>query len=186
MKIKRKTVVLRRFEDIADSRLEIQIGNKTKLHRSKGNIELSCPVCGDIFYRKGCEVKPTVTNYCTVQCNAIAHRKQIAVNCRICGRDYTVKQSMVDVITCCGPECRLKALSESTSANDKKMWKAGIFKRGQESPAAKLTNDNIKSILNDKRVHRIIAQDYGVTRANISRIKRVAANRDRVGLKNSV
>jgi len=174
MKIKRKTNVLRRFEDIAPGKLERQIGNKIKLHRSKGNIELICPVCGDIFYRKGCETKAAVTNYCSPQCNGFAHRKQVAVNCRICKRTYTVKQSMVGVITCCGPQCRLKALSESTSAMDIKGWQNGMFKRGQESPAAKLTDSDICAIKIDNRKHKDIAKQYGVTRSNISRIKRQA------------
>lgn len=175
MKIQRKTQGLRRFEDIAPSGMPLkQFGNKTKLNRSAGYITMVCPICGISFDRKASEAARHETSYCGRGCMGYAQRRQVWRECRVCGKSYTVKQSLVDVVTCCSPECRLKAISASTSEMDKRGWRSGMFKRGQASPAAKLTDKEVDMIRSDTRTHRIIAEQYGVTRSNISRIKRSA------------
>jgi len=50
--------------------------------------------------------------------------------------------------------------------------KYSICKPGEDNPAAKLTEKQIRAIRRDNRVHRIIAMSYGVCRENISQIKR--------------
>ena len=44
--------------------------------------------------------------------------------------------------------------------------------KGEGSPNAKLTNEQVKRIRGDTRLHRVIAIDYGVCRATISHAKR--------------
>jgi hypothetical protein len=55
---------------------------------------------------------------------------------------------------------------------DKKGRRINRQVSGEKHPNAKLTDDDIRAIRNDKRIHKLIAKDYGVTRANISYIKR--------------
>ena len=45
----------------------------------------------------------------------------------------------------------------------------------ERNPAAKLTTDDVSRIREDNRVHRLIARDYGVSRSQISRIKKGVA-----------
>lgn len=49
-----------------------------------------------------------------------------------------------------------------------------ILLPGERNPAAKLTDSEVKAIRKDNRVHRLIAMNYGVSRENISLIKRNA------------
>ena len=52
---------------------------------------------------------------------------------------------------------------------------AGTAAIRERNPAAKLTTDDVSRIREDNRVHRLIARDYGVSRSQISRIKKGVA-----------
>jgi hypothetical protein len=54
---------------------------------------------------------------------------------------------------------------------DKAGWKSGMFRIGEDSPAAKLTEDKVKSILADDRGNAEIAKEYGLTRTAIRAIR---------------
>ena len=53
---------------------------------------------------------------------------------------------------------------------DKKLH--GTYQCGEQIPSSKLTEDDIRAIRADSRLHRIVAKDYGVTPSNISCIRR--------------
>lgn len=165
--------VLRHFDaDMKGVFLIRELSNKTPIHRSASHIDLQCPICGIMFSRKASEANRHENNYCGRGCASFAQRIQVDVYCRVCGKHFTVKKSMFGHITCCGPECRIKAISESTHFTDIMMWENGKFQRGEKHPAAKLKQCQVVSIRADERLHSVIAADYGVTRALISSIKR--------------
>jgi hypothetical protein len=169
MKIKRKTKVLRRFDDIADGHLVKQLGNKVKLYRSTGYMVMECPICHIMFDRKASEAKRHENNYCGRGCSGFAQRKQVDKFCIICGQHFTVKKSMESRITTCGNN---RCVSKAISDNTKKGWKNKIYDNVASYHHCKLSNNDILKIEKDPRCHSIIAQEFGVTRSNISRIKR--------------
>jgi len=80
--------------------------NRTKINRVANHLFMDCPVCGITFSRKASEAKRNNISYCSRACCAVSQRRQVKVNCKVCKKEYTVKQCHVDVITCCGPECK--------------------------------------------------------------------------------
>jgi hypothetical protein len=51
----------------------------------------------------------------------------------------------------------------------------GTSAKGAGNPSAKLTPEQVSKIREDNRIHRIIAEDYGVSRSQISKIKKGVA-----------
>jgi len=146
--------------------------NRTPVSRTASHISLICPVCGTGFTRKASEAKRHAVSYCGRACAGLASRKQVWVKCRICEKDFSVKESHVGKVTCCGEECSRKAKSESTSIMDFAGWKNGRFAIGERSPLAKLTKEQAGAILADTRRHADIAIDYGISRSAVSHLKR--------------
>jgi hypothetical protein len=162
---------LRRFDDIAGVVLEKQLSNKTPLHRSASHMVIECPICGLSFTRKASEAKRNDINYCSRACAGIGSRRQVKCHCRICGKEYSVKQCHVGKVTCCSEDCRIKAISESTSAMNRAGWESGMFGVGEDAAAAKLTESQVYSILADNRGNAELAKEYGLTRAAIRAIR---------------
>lgn len=167
----KKKLPLRRFDNIFGVVLERQFSNKTPVHRSASHMILECPICGLSFTRKASEAKRNDVNYCGRACAGIGSRRQVKCNCRICGAEYSVKQSHVGKVTCCSKDCRIKAISESTRAMDIAGWKSGMFGIGEDAGGAKLTESQVKSILEDDRGNAEIAREFGLTRAAIRAIR---------------
>lgn len=165
---------LRRFgvDDTAAPTVTGEFSNRTTIRRTASHVSLVCPVCGTSFTRKAAEAKRHAVSYCGKACFGFACRKQINVKCRVCEKPFTVKASHVGKVTCCGEDCRRKAISECTSAMDVARWKTGVFQGGEKSSMAKLTEAQARAILADQRRHADIAQDYGITRAAVSCLKR--------------
>lgn len=165
---------LRRFgvDDVAAQAMAGEFSNRTPLHRTANHVSLVCPVCGTNFTRKSAEAKRNAVSYCGRACAGFACRKQVEVICRICNKQFTVKESHVGKVTCCSKECRSKAVSECTTAMDLAGWANGVFNGGEKSAGAKLTEAQAIAILADTRRHADIAKDYGITRAAVSHLKR--------------
>lgn len=51
------------------------------------------------------------------------------------------------------------------------MVQKGRSARGAKNRAAKLTEDQVRAIVDDRRVQRVIAMDYGITQAAVSMIQ---------------
>lgn len=149
-----------------------ELSNRTPLSRTAGHVHLICPVCGTGFTRKASEAKRHAVSYCSRACAGFACRQQVEVACRVCGKPFTVIPSRVGEVTCCGEECRRKAISESTSAMDVAGWKSGMFAGGERGRGAKLTEKQARAILSDTRVHADIAEEYGISRSAVSYLKR--------------
>jgi hypothetical protein len=165
---------LRRFgvDDVSAPALHSEVANRSKMSRLSGHVSLVCPVCGTGFTRKAAEAKRHAVSYCGKACAGFACRKQQNVVCRVCGKPFTVKNSNVGKVTCCSEECRRKAISECTTAQDFAGWKNGMFQVGEKHVSSKITEEQALSILADTRRHADIAQDYGITRAAVSQLKR--------------
>ena len=104
---------LRRFgvNDVTAPTLTAERANRTSVSRTANHVSLVCPVCGIGFTRKAAEAKRHTVSYCCKACAGFAYRKQIEVECRVCGKPFTVKKSYVGHVTCCGEECSSKAKS---------------------------------------------------------------------------
>lgn len=174
-----KKQIIRRFSDgLEGVTLIKELSNKAKINRSAGYMDMQCPVCGIMFSRKASEINRHENSYCGRGCAGYACRRQQEVECRACGRKFTVRKSLVGHITCCSEKCKRIVLSETTRAWDLNSWARGLFKTGQDHPAAKLKAMDIKQILADGRSHQKIANDYGVTKARIGQIKRANARKE--------
>jgi predicted DNA-binding protein YlxM (UPF0122 family) len=57
------------------------------------------------------------------------------------------------------------------NSEQKEARKKARRRRGEDVPISKLTEDQVLEILKDERSHRVIAEEYGVSRSNISAIK---------------
>ena len=165
---------LRRFgvDDVASPIVCSERSNRTPVRRTASHVSLVCPVCGTTFTRKAAEAKRHAVSYCGKACAGFACRKQVGVTCRVCEKPFTVKESHAGKVTCCSEECRRKAISECTTAMDLAGWKNGTFQGGEKSAGSKLTESQALAILADTRRHADIAQDYGITRAAVSQLKR--------------
>lgn len=165
-----KNPTLRHFDTENPIVQDIQemLSNKTKIARSAGIIYLTCPVCGVNFERKASEAKRHDNSYCGVGCAGLACRRQVLKSCVICEKKYTVRKSVSGAVTCCSKECRSKRLSNKLAERNKAYNK----RHGSDVPGAKLTDEDVIKILRDKRSHKKIADDYGVSRPAISMIKR--------------
>jgi len=165
---------IRRFgvDDVTAQTLTAERSNRTTVSRTANHVSLICPVCGIGFTRKAAEAKRNANSYCSRACAGFACRKQVEVACRVCRKPFTVKQSHVGHVTCCGEECRSNAQSESISAMNVAGWKNGMFAGGERSAGAKLTEEQARAILADTRRHADIATDYGISRAAVSHLKR--------------
>jgi hypothetical protein len=60
---------------------------------------------------------------------------------------------------------------DTASANQKDRVKHGTSNRGEQCGTAKLTEAQARAIIADRRLHRIIAEEYGVQQSMVSRIK---------------
>lgn len=165
---------LRRFgvDDVAAPDLTAELSNKSAISRKYGHVSLICPVCGISFTRKASEAKRHATSYCGKACAGFACRRQVEVECKACRTLFTVRKSHVGRITCCSEKCRRIVVSENTTAMDLSRWKSGVFKGGEKSSGAKLTEEQARSILADQRRQVDIAQDYGISRAAVGHLKR--------------
>jgi hypothetical protein len=76
--------------------------------------------------------------------------------------------------TCDNPACcNPKHLFLGTNADNlRDMANKGRSTHGEKNPNRKLSKDQVIAIVADTRKHRLIAEDYGVTRSQISYIKR--------------
>ena len=103
-----KNPKLRRFDidNPVKPGIIIEASNKTKINRSASYVFLSCPVCNVEFERKASEAKRHDVSYCGRGCQGIASRVQVARNCVVCDKEYTVRKSVVNSITCCSRECK--------------------------------------------------------------------------------
>lgn len=165
---------LRRFgvDDVAAPTPTSEFSNRTQILRTASHVSLVCPVCGTSFTRKAAEAKRHAVSYCGKACAGFACRKQVEVKCRVCEKPYYVKESHVGKVTCCSEDCRRKAISECTTAMDFEGWKNGTFQGGEKAAGSKLSEAQARAILADTRRHADIAQDYGITRAAVSHLKR--------------
>lgn len=165
---------LRRFgvDDAIAAPLSAEFSNRTAISRTANHVSLICPVCGTGFTRKAAEAKRNAVSYCSRACAGFACRKQVDVRCRVCSAPFAVKQSHFGRVTCCSSACKKKLLSELATAKDIAGWKNGVFQSGEKAAGAKLTEDQARAILADKRKHADIAQDYGITRSAVSQMKR--------------
>ena len=122
---------LRRFgEDMEKSvKLEKEFSNKTPICRNKAFVSLNCPVCGICFERKASEVKRHSSSCCSRACSAILQRRQVKTNCKICGKEFSVKQSYFGKVTCCSNECKRELLRKQAIEND---GPSGVFKTRKE------------------------------------------------------
>jgi len=109
-----KNPTLRRFDQDmkVPGGLKKEFSNRTPLVRSASHVRLKCAVCGLEFSRKASEAKRHSTAYCGRACQGIAQRRQVEKTCRVCGAEYTVKQSMCSRITCCGNACKAALAAE--------------------------------------------------------------------------
>lgn len=149
--------------------------NRTKLCRSAGRVSLVCPVCGVAFERKASEAKKYDVSYCGTACVGVASRRRKLTQCRVCGKEFAVKLSLLGVVTCCAnPACNKQAHSSDLSLRDSAFWAAGRYARGAAHPSAKLTESETAAVIADPRTHSAIAADYGISRGRVGQIKRAA------------
>lgn len=165
---------LRRFgvDDYLSSNLVGEYSNRTPLLNTFGRVNLICPICNISFTRKSCEVKGCLVNYCSRACAGFASRKQVKVECQICSAIFTVKKSAVGKITCCSNVCKSKAASIQLTNRNINDWESGFFQGGEKHGTAKINEKEAIAISMDKRTHSTIAKEYGITRANVSNLKR--------------
>lgn len=168
MKVKQP---LRRFgvDDITAPDLSVIASNKTPISKKSGHVSLICPICQTSFTRKAAEAKRHAVSYCSRACAGVACRRQVEVRCVSCDKPFFVKQSHVGHITCCGEECRRKAISQHTTKENIAGWSNGRY---SGSSHAKLTEDQAVAILADTRKHGEIADEYGISRSAVSAMKR--------------
>lgn len=165
---KPKRTIHRFSAECSNVTIGAQLSNKTHISRSAGTMLCTCEVCSIQFYRKASEVKRHAHTYCGRACAGFACRRRVNQNCRMCGKLFIVIASQVNNITCCSDECKRK----SHGVDAIKLINAGGNPMLFESHARKIALADIPKIVADTRTHKVIAADYGVTRAAISNIKR--------------
>jgi len=71
---------------------------------------------------------------------------------------------------CINPD-HLYAGTNQDNSNDMVNRNRHVSRKGEDSPLSKLTKDQVKSIFNDKRKHKLIASDYDIAASTVSGIK---------------
>lgn len=75
-----------------------------------------------------------------------------------------------DVRTCVNPDHLFVATHQENMADRNRKGRTAHVK-GEDNHASKVTAEQVRSIISDDRLQRLIAADYGITQSQVSRIK---------------
>jgi len=111
------------------------VGKRKKVCK-RNRIELSCPMCGKIFYRTPSQIKAYKKHYCSTAClykdrkNATGEKSPqwngggVTLICPICNKEFKVGKSIADVRRCCSKAC-LNEYQKTIWGEKSPKWKGG-------------------------------------------------------------
>ena len=149
--------------------------NKTRLTRNVGKISLSCDFCNMEYETYAAWAKRYSHHYCSMACKYAAQLIRVKTKCVVCGSVYFVTPSSVIGSKTCSPEC--EHINRSNVTVDRHKANEFPVRQGESASNVKLKSADVLLIKTelasqDCRKQKEIANDFGVSRELISRIKR--------------
>lgn len=76
--------------------------------RTEPSVKITCPVCGEVFYKKKYHIKKGVTHFCSRSCSSKSRKKYFEETraCLYCGEKFTVLSRSKKKCCCC--DCAAK------------------------------------------------------------------------------
>jgi hypothetical protein len=154
-----------------------ELNGLTKLSAVTGKIKMNCDRCGMLYETQACWAKRTAHHYCGKGCADAAKEVIVYVKCVICGTPVRTIPTQIERVTTCSKKCSKKrrsiqVLKFAKDMSSSSLYSYGNHEKGEQIASSKLDAEKVRAIRSDTRSQGVIAEQYGISQANVSFIKR--------------